>query len=313
MNNSSIVGLRTDKASLPTPADQGPLLSGLDREAFEASFNNHSFELEHRLVGHQLLTLPRLVILTQSTARSRPADVYFDNGDIAIGQRWSDAPKVTDPVDSLVTRIETANAWIILRNAQLDPNYGVLLKSLMDEIAASCGPRVTKNIAKSEMIIFVASPKRITSYHIDRECSFLFQVRGQKEISIFEQTDREVLPEDELERFWTVDSNAAVYKPQLQHRARTLMMQPGMGVHIPINAPHWLRNGDDVSVSVNINVTYSGRERAHAYRANYYLRKLGLKPTPARQSQVLDAIKTPLGATAYRVSQLYRRMARAAP
>lgn len=309
MNRHEIMD-RSAVLAYPSPeVGQGPLLSGLDRAAFEASFNRQSFEIGHRLTGHQLLTLPSLVMLARTTAGTRPADVYFDNGDIAIGQRWSETPKLTDPVDSVVEQIENAKAWITLRNAQLDPGYGALLRALMDEIARSCGSRLTRNISKSEMIIFVASPKRVTSYHIDRECSFLFQIHGSKEISIFEQSDREVLPEDEIERFWTVDNNAAVYKPHLQHRAKTLTLKPGKGVHIPINAPHWLRNGDDVSISVNINVTYSGRERAHAYRANYYFRKIGLNPTPVRQSKILDAIKAPLGATAYRLRQLYRRVA----
>ena len=31
---------------------------------------------------------------------------------------------------------------------------------------------------------------------------------------------------------------------------------PGQGVHIPVDAPHWVRNGPVVSVSLNINFHY---------------------------------------------------------
>jgi hypothetical protein len=34
-----------------------------------------------------------------------------------------------------------------------------------------------------------------------------------KTVSIFEPTDRDVLPEWEIEKFWEVDNNAATYKP----------------------------------------------------------------------------------------------------
>lgn len=281
----------------------------LDPTTVGEAFNRRSFELRHRLATHGLFTLERLVKLAKITADRRPADVYFDAGDIAIEQRWSESPKLQDPVDQVISRIEQANAWIILRRANLDPEYGALMASLMAEAAAVAGGRMTEHVAGSDMIIFIASPKRVTTYHIDRECSLLFQIRGSKEISVFDQNDREVLPEQELERFWTVDTNAARYKPHLQDRATTLLLQPGDGVHIPVNAPHWLRNGDDVSISVNINVVYSARERANVYRANHYLRKLGINPTPPQRSKSLDTLKNPLGATAHGLGRLYHRVA----
>ena len=68
----------------------------------------------------------------------------------------------------------------------------------------------------------------------------------------------EVLPAEEIERFWTVGHKAAVYEPHLQHRAR---------------------------------------DYAHLYCANYYLRrKLRIYPTPPARSRLIDAVKRPLGA-----------------
>lgn len=282
----------------------------LDPSTLRADFNVRSFEFQHGLSAHELLTMPRLLELARFTAAQRPADVYFDAGDIGIGQRWSDAPKLSDPVDSVLERIETANAWIILRKADRHPEYKALMAALLDQVAVKAGARATRHAVGREMIIFIASPRRVTSYHIDRECSFLFQIQGTKEISLFEQTDREVLPEEEIERFWTVDSNAPRYKPQFQDRARTILLRPGNGVHIPVNAPHWLRNGPEPSISLNINVVYSGRERAHAYRANYHLRRLGFRPTPPNQSPLLDWAKQPLGAATDGVRRLARRISR---
>jgi hypothetical protein len=150
---------------------------------------------------------------------------------------------------------------------------------------------------KREVIVFITSPKRVTTYHIDSECNFLLQVLGDKEINVFRNNDREVTTEDEVERFWAVDSNAPRYKPELQDHADVLMLSPGNGIHIPINAGHWLKNGDNVSVSVSINYHPWDSERGDIYCVNHYLRtRLGMSPTPPFKSPVLDAIKRPVGA-----------------
>jgi hypothetical protein len=143
-----------------------------------------------------------------------------------------------------------------------------------------------------EIILFVTSPMRVTSYHIDRECNFLLQVRGEKTLSVFDQNDRIVLPEEELERFWSVDHNAAVHKPEHQNRAREFAMTPGTAVHIPVNAPHWVKNHDNVSISVSVNFQFRDRMLANVYRANYALRKLGLHPTPPGRSSFRDLMKS---------------------
>ena len=91
--------------------------------------------------------------------------------------------------------------------------------------------------------VFVTSPKRVTTYHIDSESGFLLQIAGSKEISLFRYDDREVLPEEEIEQFWTVDRNAPRYRPHLQHHADQLTLEPGMGGaysnQCPALGPKW--------------------------------------------------------------------------
>ncbi|MBV8114314.1 MAG: hypothetical protein JO300_06200, partial [Silvibacterium sp.] len=116
-------------------------------------------------------------------------------------------------------------------------------------------------------------------------------VRGEKEISVFDRNDRDVLPEAELETFWSKDNNAGVYKPQYQDRAHVILMKPGTGVHIPVNFPHWLKNGNNVSISLSISYQYKDWQRKYVFQANYYLRKIGLNPTPPGRSALLDNTK----------------------
>jgi len=68
-------------------------------------------------------------------------------------------------------------------------------------------------------------------------------------------------------------------------------MVPGDGVHIPVNAPHWVTNGESPSVSLSVNFEFKGSEKSDVYRTNYYLRQLGLTPTPPGESPLKDEVK----------------------
>ena len=106
-----------------------------------------------------------------------------------------------------------------MNHAQEDPKYRGLLDLCLDEVRYLIGFDFRSKIRNVEMIIFLTSPNRITPYHIDRECNFLVQVKGSKTLYIFDGNDRSILPEEEIERFWTVDSNAAKYKERFQEKA----------------------------------------------------------------------------------------------
>jgi hypothetical protein len=285
-------------------APAGALLD-LDGAAFLQNFNQRVFEVQHRLAAHPLFTLPRLIELARDTAQNRPGRLYYDAGDIGIETRWEDAPKSAFPVEETIRRIDSAGAWIILWDANLDREYQPLLDRCMREIFAAAEPGLEKRLKKKEIIIFITSPNRVSSYHIDRECNFLLQILGRKEISIFDHRDRLVLPETEIERFWTIDHNAATYKPELQHRASVITLEPGNGVHIPVNSPHWVKNGDNVSISASFNFQFHDTERANVYRTNYYLRKLGLNPRPPFRSPAIDLGKNALYAAGRAAHRLY--------
>lgn len=271
---------------------------------FAEKFNRRHFTIEHGLSGHPLFELSRLIDLARDTAANRPSDLYYDAGVTDLNEKWGTSP-CAFPVDETIRRIESAGAFIILKRADSDPAYAGLLQRCMSDLLQVSGRELERKMRRKEVIIFVTSPRRITTYHIDSETNFLLQVHGTKEISIFNKFDREVLPEPEIERFWAVDTNSAVYKPEYQPRADVVTLRPGIGVHIPVNAPHWVQNGDNISVSVSINYHSYDREYNHLYSLNYYLRKkLGWNPRPPFQSATVDALKRPLGALVTKMHDL---------
>jgi hypothetical protein len=90
---------------------------------------------------------------------------------------------------------------------------------------------------------------RISGHPLDTDTNFLFQIAGDKSFSLFNQNDRTLLPEDELERYHAGDANGALFKPDRQNDAKTYDLRAGFGIQIPSTAPHWAQNGDGVSVA----------------------------------------------------------------
>jgi hypothetical protein len=288
--SSAINERQTERTSRQIfPVDER-LIKG-DRQTFREKFNREPFTLSHNLASHPLLQMPPLTELACGLA-ARPGEVYVDVGVERIEQRWNETPRPSMPVDEVIANISESKAWIVLRRAELDARYGALLSRCMSELKDLNGGSWHHRLrVEQNAIIFISSPRRISTYHIDRECNFILQLRGEKIVYIFDQNDREVLSEQELERFWSVDNNAATYKPQYQNRARAFHLRPGDGVHVPVNAPHWVQNGGDSSITLSVNFQFSDNYRANLYRANYYLRKFGITPTPPGRSRIRDVVK----------------------
>lgn len=262
----------------------------VDSLEFRSKFERIGFAYAHRLIDDPLFEIDRLVELAQSLSEN-PDNVVFHEGNGRVDQRWDEVPMSTRPVETLIREIETKGAWILLKHANKLPGYREIFDELIAEIQTLSGRELTPMMKSKKAIIFLNSPHRTTTYHIDHQSSLLLQLRGTKTISIFDPKDREVIPESELERFWAGDDNAAIYKPQYQNRATVIELKPGMGVHIPLNAPHWVQNGPDVSVSLNVNFDYHDRLIGNIYRANYWLRKVGFRPRPPHESIQIDRLK----------------------
>ena len=263
-----------------------------DPKTARKNFNRRSFEVSHRLSSHPLLQLPKLLELAERTVRSRPDDLYFDMGKIRTGQRWDEIPEARFSAVEAMQQLESSNAWFLFRHAQLDPEYRELFERGLREIKEFAAEDVDAKIRQQDILIFVTSPNRVTPYHIDRECNFLLQISGTKTLHVFDREDQDVLPNEEIERFWAVDNNAPVYRPEYQDRAISYKMMPGSGVHIPVNCPHWVQNDNNISVSLSVNFQFLDSMRANIYRTNYYLRKFGVKPSAPGLHSTRDIAKS---------------------
>jgi hypothetical protein len=264
---------------------------------FRNNFNRKTFELRHELSDHPLLQLSKLAGLAERTLAARPTDLHYNMGSFSVDQSWiQKGPRPFTALEAF-ERIENSGAWFVLYKAEKDPEYRELLDHGLGAIKAMIGNHIESKISKQEIIVFVTSPNRITPYHIDRECNFLFQIRGTKTVHVFDGRDKEVISDEEIERFWVWGWNhqQPPYRKDLQNRATSYRFSPGMGAHIPVNHPHWVENDNNVSISLSMNFIFKDRYRANIYRANHCLRLLGLRPTAPGRNPIIDYTKGVVG------------------
>jgi len=58
-------------------------------------------------------------------------------------------------------------------------------------------------------------------------------------------------------------------------------LRAGFGIHVPVNAPHWVQNHDNVSVALSVTYELRSVDRlTELHRINRRLRSLGLSPSP---------------------------------
>ncbi|MGL4551121.1 MAG: transcription factor [Gemmataceae bacterium] len=272
----------------------------IDRATFDPQFGRRPFAVGHHLADHPLFRLDRILLL----ARSLPEDrVEYNAGELPVGIDGSLTPRNGLSIEETVRRIEACRSWMVLKNVERDPEYAALLGACLEEVAATGHP-AAQDMVHREAFLFLSSPGSVTPYHIDPEQNFLLQIRGKKFITVFDGEDRSLLTDPELEKFYQGAHRNLVYKDEFGPKGTTFEMDPGDGVHVPVTAPHWVKNGPDVSVSFSITFQNRASERRGIiYRVNGLLRGRGLTPPPVGASPWRDGLKS-LG---YRVVRRLRR------
>lgn len=291
--------------SRPLPSDH-TILQACKTE-FKSNFNLHSFKFNHTLHQSGLFEIPRIVELTRRMIE-RNGDfcaLNFKRG--SIGTKFGDGSANTksgampqsERLDETVSRLGENGTWIKLTRAQdYDPEYAQVLEVITSELESLSGWPLREDMTYVTMTLLLSSPKISTPFHIDHETNFLFQLQGSKDVCLFPATDRELVPDQEVEDYYSGNFDAVRYRPEMQDRGTVYRLTPGEVVHHPPLAPHWVKNGDNISVSISINYCMKSLEkRARVYQANYLLRKMGLKPLPPGLAPLRDGLKTKVIAT----------------
>jgi hypothetical protein len=259
-------------------------------QLFARNYNRASFTFAHDLAGHPLFELPSLIALAQRLPKE--AESYWSNGKVAVNNRWDVGTDGRASLRDTIANIADNNSIVILKHTEQDPVYAPVLQNFLAQIVRASGERMRDDVTIGEALILLSSPNRITPYHFDSEINWLVQVTGHKTFYVFPHDDRSLVSNDELERYFVADQSSAVYKHERQADAIAYDLPAGRGVHIPVTAPHWVQNRDEVSVAISFNFELRSTDRlAKIHRLNHRLRRFGIQPTPPGVSAWRDSLK----------------------
>ena len=261
-------------------------------QLFAQHFDFAPFPFRHSLHTHPAFQLPALLAAAERLA-SDPASAarsHFESGTPDRNAWFGPRPEGTTLVDALAS-IESGKNWVILKRIHEDPTYRDVLHEIIPELSQLAGVDIADVYYDPTMTIFVTSPGRITPYHMDGETNFLAQIHGTKLVYIYDGNHKSVLSDEDMEKYWTGKLPKIDYPESMPHGQWQYTLAPGNGVFNPAIFPHWLQNGDQVSVSVSMNFKRKRNAVIGAARTNRYLRMAGLKPTAPGASPSLDRAK----------------------
>jgi hypothetical protein len=259
----------------------------IDPAIAREKFLKQPFTLKHSLADHPLFALTRLVELAKSMPRDR---IEYNSGKVAVGARPEDVPRIDRPAEEVIHSIETANAWMVIKNVEEDPEYRALLEAFVGDANLAAGKQ-PGDFTDLEGFIFVSSAGATTPFHMDAEENILIQIRGGKFVRTFDNADRQLISEEAMEISPSKHRNQK-YEPWYEDRATLHALKPGDALHMPYMVPHWVNTGDSYSISMAMTWKTPEVLRLNKIRLmNGTLRRFGMAQKPPGVSPAIDAIK----------------------
>ncbi|MCB1378274.1 MAG: cupin-like domain-containing protein [Alphaproteobacteria bacterium] len=259
----------------------------VDRDLARAKFLKQAFTLKHGLCGHPLFALPRLVDLAKSMPRDR---IEYNSGKVSVDVRPEDVPRIDRPAEEVIRSIESADAWMVIKNVESDTAYRAMLTAFVEDANRAAGIE-PGDYSDLQGFIFISSARATTPFHIDAEENILIQIHGDKFVRTFDNGDRRLISEEDMEISPSKHRNQK-YEEWFEERATLHPLKPGDALHMPYMIPHWVSTGDSYSISMAMTWKTPQVRRLNKIRLmNGTLRRFGLPQKPPGARPAADAAK----------------------
>jgi hypothetical protein len=269
-------------ANLPLTAFTGtraPVFGAEARAAFAANYPETPFVMRHDLGAHPLFALDALADLAEALGEDR---VEYNRGDLPIG--IDGKPGTTGlSIGETIRRVAEANSWAALKNIEAVPAYATLLAELVGELAPAISA-ATGAPMHLQAFVFISSPNAVTPYHFDPEHNLLLQLAGSKVMTQFPAGDPRFAANERHESYHTGGPRELKWEPDFEAAGTPFALEPGEALHVPVMAPHFVKNGPEPSISLSITWRSAwSYEEAEARGFNHWLRARGFQPGATRR------------------------------
>lgn len=246
------------------------------------------FAFRHALGSHEMFSLPRLAQL----AEKLPADDYF----VSTPAGRPDEPFYgTEPRDvraaDVVASIEGSPYKLLLKRLEeYDAEFRALFEACLADGLDIVGAR-RADVVRANSFIFLTGRNAITPLHFDPEYGFFMQIAGRKTYNLWSPRD---IDATDLERHYArgIVDIGKIAATKFGEPRLTVALGPGVGLHQPPDAAHWVTTHDDVSVSYSIAFeTHGSRAYGRTQAFNHFARKLGAAPRRPGAHPSADRLK----------------------
>jgi hypothetical protein len=211
--------------------------------------------VEYPLADEPLVTLEALA---DAADRLPAAQIEHHLGDLPVVLPGGESVRLDRSPGDVIRGVESNRSWVMIRSLASLPEYDALLRRVATryELALRAhGDRLVEH----DLIAFVGGPGATVPVHFDRNHHLLVQVRGSKIVGTGTFHDPDAARYQLVRGMQPDRYNADVMPDDATEHA----LGPGHALVIPAYTFHWVRGGDDVSISLTCVVaTEATKERA---------------------------------------------------
>ncbi len=262
-------------------------------DSLRSSFNREPIGFTHALSALDILQFDNLQALAKKYAGVN-RDYYVAHGAKTPGTLFTSVQVAPFEPHEAMRHLDLGSYRILLKRPEdYDLRFRDLLEDLFRQVADLTPGLKREDIVRIEGGLLISSSATTTPFHYDPEIGFFSQIEGEKIYHVYSPS---VMSEPELEAFFR-SGRVSIAEVKLEEcdplREHVFALGPGLGLHQPENAPHWVQTKGSRSISYTmVFETKEMRARGRARAANYYLRRLSFCPPRPGGNPSSDAVKS---------------------